>query len=218
MGRYLALFLVFLLVASATAFLFLSSEAYPVELEASFSNPVEFRGVELLTAYPNELTHVAVFRFRESSKGKTEWKLNETFELPVDYVVIELGDGSKLYCRAGFSNGRFVFGGENCHESLEEALKRNVRVTGCINATYIGHRLERNALLIFEFRASDGTTCVNESVEVAGRLWGVMAVIETGNGTVDCPLEPLEGSYLGDEVFRLEGCEMDEELGDAVPG
>ena len=45
-----------------------------------------------------------------------------------------------------------------------------------------------------------------------------MAVIETGNGTVDCPLEPLEGSYLGDEVFRLEGCEMDGELGDAVPG
>ncbi len=113
MGRYLAIFLVFLLVASAAAFLLLSSsEVYLVELEASFSNPVEFKGVELLKAYPNEVTHVAVFRFGESPEGKTEWRLNETFELPVDYVVIELGDGSTLYCRAGFLDGRFVFGGE----------------------------------------------------------------------------------------------------------
>jgi len=113
MRRYLGFFLVFVLAASVGAFLLLSSsEVYPVELEASFSKPVKFRGAELLKAYSNEVTHVAVFRFSESPKGRTEWRLNETFELPVDYVVIELEDGSALYCRAGFLNGRFVFGGE----------------------------------------------------------------------------------------------------------
>ncbi len=77
----------------------LPSEAYPVELEASFSKPVEFRGAELLKAYPNELTHVTVFRFADSPNGKIEWRLNETFELPVDYVVIELG--ADQTCTAG---------------------------------------------------------------------------------------------------------------------
>ena len=207
MGRYLGLFLVFVLAASVGAFLLLSSsEVYPVELEANFSKPVEFRGAELLKAYPNEVTHVAVFRFSESPDGRTEWRFNETFELPVDYVVIELENGSALYCRAGFSNGRFVFSGGNCHKSLDEALKRNVTVTGCINATYLGYRLERKAILIFEFRASNETGCVNETVEVIGRLWGVRAVVKTGNGTVECSLQPVEGSYLENEVFRLSDC------------
>ncbi|WP_297477202.1 hypothetical protein [Thermococcus sp.] len=207
MRRYLGLFLVFVLAASVGAFLLLSSsEVYPVELEANFSKPIEFRGAELLKVYPNEVTHVAIFRFSESPDGRTEWRLNETFELPVDYVVIELDDGAALYCRAGFLNGRFVFDGENCHKSLDEALRRNVTVTGCINATYLGHRLERNALLVFEFGASNETGCVNETVEVMGRLWGVLAVVKTGNGTVECPLQPVEGSYLENEVFRISHC------------
>ncbi len=207
MGRYLGLFLVFVLAASVGAFLLLSSsEVYPVELEASFSKPVEFRGAELLKAYPNEVTHIAVFRFAESPNGKVEWRVKEDFELPVDYAIVELENGSVLYCRAGFSNGRFVFGGENCHKSLDDTLRRNVRITGCINATYIGHRLERNALLVFEFRASNEMNCVNETVAVVGRFWGVRAVVKIGNGTVECPLKPVEGSYLENEVFRLSDC------------
>ena len=207
MERYLGLFLVFILIVAVGAFLMLSSqEQYPVELEANFSKPVEFRGTELLKAYPNEVTHVAVFRFSESPQGRTEWRLNETFELPVDYVVIEVEDGSALYCRARFSNGHFVFSGENCHKSLDEALKRNVRIIGCVNATYLGYRLERNALLIFEFGASNETNCVNETVEVVGRLWSVRAVVKTGNGTIECPLQPVGGSYLENEIFRLSDC------------
>ena len=207
MRRYLGLFLVFVLFAFVAILIVLSTpERYSVELEASFSRPVEFRGAELLKSYPNDVTHVAVFSFAESPSGRTEWRLSETFELPVDYVIIELEDGSAFYCRAGFSNGRFVFSGENCHKSLDEALRRNVTVTGCVNATYLGHRLERNALLIFEFRASNETSCVNETVVVTGRLWGVRAVVKTENGTVECPLQPVEGSYLEDEVFQLGDC------------
>ncbi|ASJ08178.1 hypothetical protein A3L11_02630 [Thermococcus siculi] len=206
MKRTIGLFLFFFLIVSIVFLLFLSSpERYLVQLHAEFPKPVEFRGTDFLSSYPNDVTHVAIFRFRESSKGKAVWDINGTFEAPPDYVIIELENGSTLYCRANNREGYFVFHPENCYKSLDGALTRHITLTGCINATYTGYRLERKAILVFEFRASNKTTCVNETVEVKGRLWEVSAEIETDNGTVECPLSRVRDSHLADEVFRIEG-------------
>lgn len=161
------------------------------------------RGAEFLKGYPNTLAHVAVFRFKESSRGKKVWDINESFEAPPDYVIIELESGSTFYCRAESENDTFVFRGENCYRTLDKTLTRRITLTGCLNATYNGYHLERNAILIFEFRAANRTTCVNETVEVRGRLYDVLMRIETENGTVEFPLKRVEGNYLTDEVFMI---------------
>jgi hypothetical protein len=142
----------------------------------------------------------------QSPKGKKVWNINETFETSPDYVIIELENGFTLYCRADNDEGSFVFRKENCYRNLDDALTRRITLTGCLNATYTGYRLERKAILIFEFRAANKTTCVNESVEVKGRLYDVLVRIETENGTVKFPVEKVKGSYLTtDEIFRICG-------------
>ncbi|AMQ18716.1 hypothetical protein [Thermococcus peptonophilus] len=205
MKRVVGLFL-FLVLTSVVVFTILlnSSEKYPAKLHAGFQRPVEFNGVELLKGYPNAVTHVVVFRFKESPVGKNVWELEEVFDVAPDYLIIEIQNGSTLFCRAKSENGTFVFRGETCYGTLDEALTRRITLTGCLDATYIGHRLERNSILIFEFRAAKETTCVNKTVEVRGRLYDVLVRIETGNGTVEFPVKRVEGNYLTDEVYEIQ--------------
>jgi hypothetical protein len=204
MRRTIGISLFFLFIASVVFLLFLSSpERYLVPLHAEFPEPFEFKGAELLEGYPNELTHVAVFHFKESSRGKRVWDINETFEAPPDYIIIEFENGSTFYCRANNREGSFVFRGENCYGSLDETLTRRITLTGCINATYTGYRLERGAILVFEFRATNETACVNETVEVRGRLYDVLVRMETENGTVELPVRRVKGNYLTDEVYEI---------------
>ncbi|WP_048152602.1 hypothetical protein [Palaeococcus ferrophilus] len=204
MKRPLGPSLFFIFIVPIAFLLFLSSpERYLVQLHAEFPEPVEFKGTDFLPGYPNDVTHVAVFRFKESSKGKRVWDINETFEAPPDYTIIELENGSTLYCRANNGEGPFVFRRGNCYESLDEALTRSITLTGCLNATYTGYSLERKAVLIFEFRAAKETTCVKETVEVRGRPYDVLVRIETQNGTVEFPVDRVKGDYLTDEVFRI---------------
>lgn len=169
MKRVVGLFL-FLVLTSVVVFTFLldSSEKYPARFHAEFQRPVEFNGAGLLKGYPNAVTHVAVFRFKESPAGKNVWELEEVFDVAPDYVIAEIQDGSTLFCRAESQNDTFVFRRENCYKTLDDALTRRITLTGCLNAIYIGYSLERNAILIFKFRTANETTCVNETVEVRG--------------------------------------------------
>ncbi|WP_054839452.1 hypothetical protein [Thermococcus sp. JCM 11816] len=82
MKRVVGLFL-FLVLTSVVVFTFLldSSEKYPARFHAEFQRPVEFNGAELLKGYPNAVTHVAVFRFKESPAGKNVWELEEVFDV-----------------------------------------------------------------------------------------------------------------------------------------
>ncbi|CAD5245322.1 hypothetical protein [Thermococcus camini] len=205
MGRFLKAFL-FLAVASLVLVSFLiplSGEKYPIEVEAHFSSPFEFEGAELMAGYPNEVTHVALFKFKRSGGGRRDFRLVEAFDLPVDYVVAEIRDGGSLYCRAAIEDGRFVIHEENCFPTLEDALKRRITLSSCINGTYLGYKIERNSIVYFLFQASNETTCVNESVEVLGRTWGVFAEITGTNGTLLCPVEVINGTYLTDEVVAV---------------
>lgn len=114
---------------------------------------------------------------------------------------MELENGSTFYCRANNLEGSFVFRPEKCYRTLDGALTRRITLTGCLNATYNGYRLERNVILIFEFRVANKTACFNETVEVKGRLYDVSVRIETGNGSVEIPVERVEGDYLTDEIL-----------------
>ncbi|NJE10968.1 hypothetical protein [Thermococcus sp. MAR1] len=213
MGRILKASL-FLVVASLAlvSFLILSSgEKYPIEVEAHFSSPLEFEGAELMAGYPNEVTHVALFKFRRSDGSRRDFRLVKAFDLPVDYVVAEIRDGDTFYCRASFEDGRFVIRDKNCSSTLEDALKRRITLSSCINGTYLGYKVERGSIVYFLFQASNETTCVNESVEVLGRTWGVFAEITGTNGTLLCQVEVINGMYLTDEVVRInkEGCRVE---------
>ncbi|ASJ11396.1 hypothetical protein [Thermococcus thioreducens] len=205
MGRFLKAFL-FLVVASLAlvSFLILSSgEKYPIEVEAHFSSPVEFEGAELMAGYPNEVTHVALFKFRRSGGSGRDFRFVKAFDLPVDYVVAEIRDGDMLYCRASFEDGRFVIREENCSSTLEDALKSRITLSSCINGTYLGYKIERNSIVYFLFETSNETTCVNGSAEVVGRTWGIFAEITGANGTLLCQVEVINGTYLTDEVVRI---------------
>ena len=201
-GRLLKAFL-FLAVASlvlVSLLILFSGEKYQLEVEAHFSSPLEFEGAELMAGYPNEVTHLALFKFRRSSGGGRDFRFVKAFDLPVDYVVAEIRDGEAVYCRAVFEDGRFVLDDEHCFPTLEDALRRRITLSSCINGTYLGYKIERNSIVYFLFQASNETTCVNESVEVLGRTWGVFAEITGTNGTLLCPVEVINGTYLTDEV------------------
>ncbi|ASJ05519.1 hypothetical protein [Thermococcus barossii] len=201
-GRLLKAFL-FLAVASlvlVSLLILFSGEKYQLKVEAHFSSPLEFEGAELMAGYPNEVTHLALFKFRRSSGGGRDFRFVKAFDLPVDYVVAEIRDGEAVYCRAVFEDGRFVLDDEHCFPTLEDALRRRITLSSCINGTYLGYKIERNSIVYFLFQASNETTCVNESVEVLGRTWGVFAEITGTNGTLLCPVEVINGTYLTDEV------------------
>lgn len=204
MGRFLraSLFLVVASLALVSFLIFFSEEKYQLEVEAHFSSPFEFEGAELMAGYPNEVTHVALFKFRRSEGGRRDFRLVRAFDLPVDYVVAEIRDEDLLYCRASFEDGRFVIHEENCFPTLEDALKRRITLSSCINGTYLGYKIERNSIVYFLFQASNETTCVNESVEVIGRTWGIFAEITGTNGSF-CPVEVINGTYLTDEVVAV---------------
>ncbi|NJE30124.1 hypothetical protein E3E38_03545 [Thermococcus sp. 18S1] len=206
MGRFLKAFL-FLAVASLVmvSVLVLSpGEKYRVDVEAHFGSPLEFEGAELMAGYPNEVTHVALFRFRRSGGGEGDFRLVRAFDLPIDYVVAEIRDGDVLYCRAVFEGGRFVLDDGHCFPTLEDALRRRVTLSSCINGTYLGYKIERDSIVYFLFQASNETTCVNESVEVLGRTWGIFVEITGTNGTLICPVEVINGTYLTDEVVAVD--------------
>ncbi len=206
MRRFLKAFL-FLAVVSlvlVSLLILFSGEKYQLEVETHFNSPLEFEDAELMAGYPNEVTHVALFKFRRSSNGRRDFRFVKTFELPVDYVVAEIRDGDLLYCRAVFEDGRFVLDDGHCFPTLEDALRRRITLNSCINGTYLGYKIERNSIVYFLFQASNETTCVNESVEVLGRTWGVFAEITGTNGTLLCPAEVINGTYLTDEVVRIK--------------
>lgn len=98
-------------------FLLDSSEKYPARFHAEFQRPVEFNGAGLLKGYPNAVTHVAVFRFKESPAGKNVWELEEVFDVAPDYVIAEIQDGSTLFCRAESQNDT-LFSGERTATKL----------------------------------------------------------------------------------------------------
>ncbi|MDK2914895.1 MAG: hypothetical protein PWQ79_1810 [Thermococcaceae archaeon] len=105
MKRVVGLFL-FLVITSVVVFTFLftSSEKYPARLNAEFQKPVGFNGAELLRGYPNAVTHVSIFRFKELPAGKNISELEEIFDVAPDSLLIEIQNISTLLCRAG----RFV--------------------------------------------------------------------------------------------------------------
>lgn len=181
-----------------------SGEKYRVEVEAHFDSPMKFEGAELMAGYPNDVTHVALFKFRRSGGGERDFRLVRAFDLPVDYVVAEIRDGDLLYCRATFEDGRFVLDDGHCFPTLEDALRRRITLSSCINGTYLGYKIERDSIVYFLFQASNETTCVNESVEVLGRTWGIFVEITRTNGTLICPVEVINGTYLTDEVVALD--------------
>jgi hypothetical protein len=204
-GRLLKAFL-FLAVASlvlVSLLILFSGEKYQLEVEAHFSSPLEFEGAELMAGYPNEVTHVALFKFRHSSGGGRDFRFVKAFDLPVDYVVAEIRNGDTFYCRASFEDGHFVIREENCSPTLEGALKRRITLSACVNGTYLGHEIEKGSIVYFLFEASNGTTCVNDTVEVLGRTWGIFARIVSGNVTILCNLENINGTSLTDEVMTI---------------
>ncbi|KUH32733.1 hypothetical protein APY94_08925 [Thermococcus celericrescens] len=205
-GRLLKAFLFLAVVSLALVsfLIFFSGEKYRLEVETHFGSPVEFEGAELMAGYPNGVTHVALFKFRRSGGGGRDFRLVKAFDLPVDYVVAEIRDGDVLYCRAVFEDGRFVLDDGHCFPTLEDALRRRITLSSCINGTYLGYKIERNSIVYFLFQASNETTCVNESVEILGRTWGIFAEITGKNGTLLCTLEVVNGTYLTDEVVMVK--------------
>ena len=212
MGRFLkaSLFLVLVSMILVSVLVLFSGEKYRVEVEAHFGSPLEFEGAELMAGYPNGVTHVALFKFRRSSEGGRDFRFVKAFDLPVDYVVAEIRDGEAVYCRAVFEGGRFVLDDGHCFPTLEDALRRRITLNSCINGTYLGYKIERNSIVYFLFQASNETTCVSESVEVLGRTWGIFVEITGTNGTLICPVEVINGTYLTDEVVEVKGmgCEL----------
>ncbi|NJD98697.1 hypothetical protein E3E26_02650 [Thermococcus sp. LS1] len=181
----------------------LSEERYRINVEVHFASPAELEGIELLEKYPNEVTHVALFRFRYSEHGRRDFHFTEDFDVSPDYVVAEIRNGDTFYCRASFEDGHFVIREEKCSPTLEGALKRRITLSACVNGTYLGHEIERGSIVYFLFEASNGTTCVNDTVEVLGRTWGIFARIVSGNVTILCNLENINGTSLTDEVVTI---------------
>lgn len=71
MRRAIGISLLFLLTASIAFLPFISApEGFLIPLHAEFPEPVEFKGAEVLKGYPNALIHVAIFRFKESSRER----------------------------------------------------------------------------------------------------------------------------------------------------
>ncbi len=198
------LFLAFVSLVLVSLLILFSGEKYRVEVEAHFDSPMKFEGAELMAGYPNDVTHVALFKFRRSGGGERDFRLVRAFDLPSDYVVAEIRDRDLLYCRATFEDGRFVLDDGHCFPTLEDALRRRITLSSCINGTYLGYKIERNSIVYFLFRASNETTCVNESVEVLGRTWGIFVEITGTNGTLICPVEVINGTYLTDEVVAVD--------------
>ncbi|AIF68501.1 hypothetical protein PAP_00270 [Palaeococcus pacificus DY20341] len=188
----------------------LAEEKYPIIVDAYFSTPAEFNGVQLLMSYPNEVTHVALFKFELSPDGSRYIRVEKTFDINPDYVVAEVQDKEEtLYCRADWENGTFIVRDwENCSDSLTAALTRKITLQACVNGTYLGHTVERKSIVWFLFKASNTTECVSDTVEVVGRTWGIFVRIAGANGTIVCQTEKVEGTYLSDEVVTIneKGC------------
>ncbi|MDI3476027.1 MAG: hypothetical protein PWQ95_1755 [Thermococcaceae archaeon] len=89
MRRTIGISLFLLFMVSVVFLLFISApERYLIQLHAEFPEPVEFKGAELLEGYPNELTHVSIFRFKELPAGKNISELEEIFDVAPDSLLM----------------------------------------------------------------------------------------------------------------------------------
>ena len=195
-------------------------EGYLVSVEAQFSGEdVKFLGAELLKGYPNPLTNVAIFKFKRSQgtiKNKVLQRISieMAFDVPPDFVIGEiLIKNTTLYCPARWSDGGYIIRDwdQNCAENLTEVLKHRILVQGCLNVEYLGFNVSDHYVVRFVFNSTNATNCFNVTAEILGRPYSVTIVILHPNGTLICPVIPVEVDEYH-EILRIseDECKWDE--------
>ncbi|ALM76083.1 hypothetical protein [Thermococcus barophilus] len=218
-GVFLVIFVVTLLYVTSPRL----RENYLVSVEAQFSSEdVKFLGAELLEGYPNPVTNVAIFKFERSldtirDKVLQRISVEMAFDVPPDFVIGEIWIGNlTLYCPArwsGKASGSYILRDwdQNCAENLTEVLKHRILVEGCLNVEYLGFDVSDDYVVRLVFNSTNATNCFKVNAEVFGRPYGITVLILYPNGTLICPVIPVDVDEYH-EILKIseDECKWDE--------